>query len=182
MNMPGFTGDASLYQTNNSYWSAAGSYLSPGSTTVTPQACRWYAEAPICTGIIAGGAAVCAASCIAGGGPLGGYPCYLCWTAYLGALYGFCRDCLPAWIKALIRPFEGGGDDGGQQSCCPPGTICSCGGHCVVGLCTGPCLPPGAPCPITPPRPIDCEVGEKCCERDADGNCELCIPHNAACP
>jgi hypothetical protein len=33
-----------------------------------------------------------------------------------------------------------------------------------------------------PPRPLGCEVGEKCCERDEEGNCQLCIRHNFACP
>jgi hypothetical protein len=33
-----------------------------------------------------------------------------------------------------------------------------------------------------PPRPLGCEVGEKCCERDEEGNCQLCIFHSAACP
>lgn len=39
--------------------------------------------------------------------------------------------------------------------------------------------------PVTqpnPPRPIDCPVDEKCCERDADNNCLFCIPRTAACP
>jgi hypothetical protein len=34
----------------------------------------------------------------------------------------------------------------------------------------------------TPPRPIGCPVGEKCCERAPNGDCELCIPRTAACP
>lgn len=36
--------------------------------------------------------------------------------------------------------------------------------------------------PPPPPTPIGCPVGEKCCEKEANGDCTLCIPHNAACP
>jgi hypothetical protein len=33
-----------------------------------------------------------------------------------------------------------------------------------------------------PPQPVGCPVGEKCCEKEANGDCTLCIPHNASCP
>jgi hypothetical protein len=32
------------------------------------------------------------------------------------------------------------------------------------------------------PHPIGCKFGEKCCERDRDGNCLVCAPHNGECP
>jgi hypothetical protein len=38
------------------------------------------------------------------------------------------------------------------------------------------------PTPPPPDRPVDCDVGEKCCERAPNGDCELCIPRTAACP
>lgn len=31
------------------------------------------------------------------------------------------------------------------------------------------------------PRPIGCEVGEKCCERAPNGDCLLCLPRTASC-
>ena len=34
----------------------------------------------------------------------------------------------------------------------------------------------------TPPRPIGCPVDEKCCEKEPNGDCTLCIPRTAACP
>lgn len=162
INMPGFTAEESLYQTSNHYFTAGGSFLSNGNTTVTPQACRFWYEAPICGGLIIGGAAICTASCLAGGGPAGGYPCYLCWTSYLGVLYGFCRDCIPKWMKDLIDIFEGGGGSGGggggppgggypARDCgCPVGTRCCGGCHLVPGqgrVCDDGCVRPGEECP-----------------------------------
>ncbi len=180
MNMPGFTAETSLYQTNNHYRFATGrSFLSNGNSTVIPQDCG-----PLHTGFCAGGlalgATLCTGICLE---PRAGIAlCYVCWaTALPGAALAFCKDCIPGWIRAIIDAFESGG--GGGPSCCPPGTICSCGGHCVGSLCTGICLPPGAACPPHPnPPPFDCEVGEKCCERDEQGNCTDCIPHNQRCP
>ena len=177
MDMPGFTAETSLYQTNNHYRSAGRSFLSNGNTTVTPQDCgitsgKFWG----CLGWIGIGGIVCSGVCA-----LGPLACAGCWTGIAGgAKYLECYECLPEWARDAI---EGDGDGDGDPSCCPPGTTCRCGGHCIVGLCTGVCLPPGAPCPITQPqpRPIGCEVGEKCCERDADGNCELCIPRTASC-
>jgi hypothetical protein len=138
MNIPEFNAEASLYHTNNHYRLAGGSFLSNGNTTVTPQACHWYFEAPICAGVIAGGTAVCLASCLAGAeaGPLGGIPCALCWTGFLGASYGFCRDCIPEWMRALIDAVSGGsggdGGGGGFSGCCEPGKTCECGGTCKM--------------------------------------------------
>jgi hypothetical protein len=184
MNMPRFTAETSLYKTHNHYRSAGGSLPSNGNTTVIPQACRWWAEGPVCAGVIAGGSVVCTASCLAAAeaGPLGGYPCYLCWAGALGATYGFCRDCIPGWIRAIIDAFDSS-SGGVELPCCPPGTVCKCGGHCYLGQCTGPCLPPGAACPATPPPPPPnvCEAGEKCCEHDEQRNCTKCIPHNWSC-
>ena len=136
MSMPGFTGEASLYRTNNRYRVVAGSgFLTKGNTNVIPQDCRWWLEAPICAALIPGGAVICTADCLAGlnAGPLGGFPCWVCWTGYLGALYGFCRDCIPAWMKAIIDAFEsaggggGGGGGGGPIPCCPENKPYCCG-------------------------------------------------------
>src|SRR6266496_750549 len=101
MNMPGFTAEGSLYKTNNHYRFAEGrSFLNDKNTTVTPQGCGWV-EGPVCGAIIVGGIGLCTASCLASP-ELGGLPCYGCWAAYLGGLYGFCRDCIPGWMRALI--------------------------------------------------------------------------------
>ncbi len=149
MKMPGFTAEASLYQAINHYRSpAGGSFLVNGNTTITPQACGWV-KGGVCGTFIAGGTVLCVSACL--GGPAA---CALCWAGFLGGLYGFCRDCIPGWMRALIDAFESGGSGGGGG-----------GGSGGGG-----------------PRPIGCEVDEKCCERDADRNCVLCIPHNAACP
>ena len=179
MTMPEFTAETSLYQTNNRYrFSAGGSFLSNGNTTVIPQDCGWV-KGGICGVVIVGGAAACTATCLAPGGQAA---CYWCWAGFLGASFAFCKDCIPGWMRAIIDAFESGGG-GGEPSCCPPGRLCSCGGHCVSGICTGICLPPGAACPPPPPPPpAGCDVGEKCCERDEQGNCIDCIPHNQRCP
>ena len=178
MNMPGFTAETSLYQTNNHYrFATGGSFLSNGNTTVIPQDCG-IVEGIVCGGFIVGGVGLCSYACLVEQDLAA---CAGCWVLALGAGYATCKDCIPAAFRALIDLFEGGG--GGDPSCCPPGKICSCGGHCVIGLCTGICLPPGAACPPpSRPPPIGCEVGEKCCERDEQGNCTDCIPHNQRCP
>ena len=59
MNMPGFTAEVSLYQTNNHYRvTAGGSFLSVGNATVTPQDCGWI-KGGLCGFVIAGGVAAC---------------------------------------------------------------------------------------------------------------------------
>src|SRR5262245_47268418 len=107
MNIPRYTAEASLYQSNNHYRSDGGSFLDQGITTVTPQGCG-IAQTVTCIPIVVGGIPVCTASCLASPA-LGGLPCLLCWTAYLGGLYGFCRDCLPEWIRDVLDLAEGGG-------------------------------------------------------------------------
>jgi hypothetical protein len=146
MNIPGYTAEASVYKTNNHYrLTAGGSFPSDGNTTVTPQDCSWFFELPICAGVIAGGVAVCTASCLAGAaaGPLGGIPCALCWTTFLGASYGFCRDCIPEWMRALIDAVSGDGGGGG-------GVVCGSNQKCcetdAQGRCTL-CSPPHGQCP-----------------------------------
>src|SRR5262245_46476067 len=145
MTMPRFAAEASLYQTNNRYrFAAGGSSLSDGTTAVTPQGCGLScAIATVGIGIVCGGA--CAFN------PL---TCAACVSLLLSADACIpCYDCLPKFIRDLLDQIPGGfcsRDGGGEPPCCPSGTICSCGGHCISGLCTGICLPPGAPCPPPP--------------------------------
>jgi hypothetical protein len=149
MNMPRFTAEASLYQTNNHYrFTAGGGYLSNGSTTVTPQGCGWF-EGGVCGTFITAGILSCTASCVAGPAT-GGIPCYLCWTGVLGGLFGFCRNCIPAWMRALVDLGEGGGGGGDGATCsratCPPrGSLPCCSGY----TCSpeGVCIPPGGHIP-----------------------------------
>jgi hypothetical protein len=149
--LPGFTAEASLYQTNNHYRSAAGgSVLRDGNATVTPQDCGWI-KGSICGGWIAAGIPFCSASCVIGAAG-GGIPCWICWTGFLGGLYGYCRDCLPGWISDLLDLAESGGGGGGgggggspQPVTCPSGTRCC---DPVNGLCqAGACFPPSMQCP-----------------------------------
>ena len=179
MNMPGMAAEASVYKTTNHYTSGR-DFSNNLYTTVTPQDCG-VIDTIVCGGAIVVGSTLCAGICLdPRAGPRG---CVACWTAALD-IVGFvtCRDCIPAWMRAIIDAFDGG--PGGQPSCCPPGTTCSCGGHCVGNLlCTGTCLSPGQACPgPPPPPPIGCGVGQKCCERDDQGNCIDCIPVNQRCP
>ena len=152
MNLPNFNADASLYRSTTPYVSNyGGTFIGKTAATVTPQGCG------LLSGILCGAAVgtvgvVCAASCLAGAaaGPGGGIPCYACVVGLLGATYGFCKDCLPAWIRAVIGGIDGGGGSsggGGVPTCCPQGTTCGCGGkcqtvngrlQCVGGTCLGP--------------------------------------------
>jgi hypothetical protein len=155
MPMPGFTAEVSAYKTNNSYRLGAGGSLSGyGEASVIPQGCGWV-EGITCGVVIAGGVVVCTASCLASPA-LGGIPCYLCWAGYLGALYGFCHDCIPAWMRALVDQGSSGGGSGGGgggggsshppcptgQKCC--GSLVKMGGHLV---CDGDCVPRKEACP-----------------------------------
>jgi hypothetical protein len=154
MSMPGFSAESSLYQSNNQYRTTGPKCASDVSSDIVPQGCGWVVGI-ICGGVIAGGAIFCTGVCIAGGPESGGLPCWLCWTGYLGGLYGFCRDCLPEWVKELIGSFEGGGGSGGggEPMCCPYGRSCRCGGKCVsqadgsIRCVDGICLKPGQACP-----------------------------------
>jgi hypothetical protein len=154
MNVPLFNAEASLYRTGTHYVQSGAASLSAGGSAITPQSCGWI-KGITCGAAIAGGTALCTASCFAGPAA-----CAACWAGALAIVgYGFCKDCIPAWMRALIDTFEGGGGGGGGG-----GSTGGGGG--------------GRP----HPRPIGCDPGEKCCEHDAEGNCTLCIPHNFACP
>lgn len=156
MTLPGFGAEASAYVTNNAYRQTAGAgHAANGALEVVPQDCG-FVEGLVCAPVIAGGIAICTASCLASA-ELGGIPCYLCWAAFAGSLYGFCRDCIPAWIRAIIDGVEGGGGGGGGGGgvplCCPPGKSCRCGGRCVtqadgsIRCVGGLCLSPHQVCP-----------------------------------
>ena len=150
MNLPNFNADASLYRSTNIYFSSLSASL-PGnvSPTITPQSCG-VLSGTLCAAAVGTVGVVCAASCLAGAaaGPLGGIPCYGCVVGVLGAAYGFCKDCLPGWIRAIIGNNGGGSTGGGGvPPCCPLGTTCKCGGtcqtvngklQCVGGTCLGP--------------------------------------------
>jgi hypothetical protein len=144
MSMPGFTAETSLYQTNNLYRSAVGGFLNNWNTTVTPQGCG-ILKGITCGVAIAGGTVLCTSACLAGPAP-----CVGCWTGALAIVgYGFCRDCIPAWMRALIDVFDGGGSGGGGGGggggCCPPGRTCC--GSCESGRCDDACIGPGQSCP-----------------------------------
>jgi hypothetical protein len=155
VNLPSFHADASLYRSTNLYAMLPGANSpSPGrSVSVTQQSCGVVAGIT-CGAVIGGAVVVCTASCLAGAaaGPLGGIPCYYCIAGFLGATYGFCKDCLPAWIRAVIGNSGGGGGGGGLPQCCPQGTKCSCGGVCqtvngILQCVGGVCLNPKQECP-----------------------------------
>ena len=160
--IPEFNAQASLYKSDNHYRSGAGgSYASNGDATLKPQGCGWV-KGGVCGTFIAGGVVVCTASCLASPA-LGGIPCWVCWTGFLGGTFGFCRDCIPGWMRALLDLAEGGGGSGGggtgggggggptRGPCgCPKGTKC-CGGCTKIpgqGLvCNDICIGPGEQCP-----------------------------------
>ena len=122
MNMLGFTGEASLYKTTQSY---RGTRRRPaggaGSTVVTQQldcdnkcAIKWQ---------------LCNIGCAAGSGPF--VPFCLAGCGY--SFYSCLDDC----------PSGGGG--GGPPGCCPRGRRCC--GSCASGRCDDACIGPGQSCP-----------------------------------
>jgi hypothetical protein len=156
MSVPTFTAEVSLYKSTRLYRGHSGRTRVDTASNVVPADTTCEIGCGVADGICLG---LCTAS-----GPF--FP--LCAAA-----------CQTATVACLLNCQDGGGD----PSCCPPGTTCRCGGHCISGLCTGVCLSPGAACPPPPPPPpIGCAVGEKCCERDKQGNCTFCIRHNQQCP
>jgi len=156
MMLPGFTAEASAYRTKHQYRMAAGSFAGDGTGSVVPQGCGWI-KGGLCAAVIGGGVVVCTASCLASP-ELGGFPCYACWTGFLGATSGFCKDCIPGWMRLIIGSFESGGGGGGStggggggsshppcptgQKCC--GDLVKMGGHLV---CEGDCVPRKDACP-----------------------------------
>lgn len=150
MQMPGFTAEASMYRSKNLYQSsAAAGLLRDSGTGVVPQDCGW-ASGILCGTLIGVGAAACTAFCFSGPGP-----CAACWLAYLGGVYQFCHDCIPAWMRALVDEFEsgggsgGGGGGGGGGGCCPPGKRC-CGNCAKVSgrlMCDDVCVGRRQACP-----------------------------------
>jgi hypothetical protein len=156
MPLPGFTAEAGVYKTNNHYrLVAGGSFLSDGNTTVVPQGCGW-GEGILCGALIVTGAAACTAFCFSGPAP-----CAACWLAYLGGLYQFCKDCIPAWMQDLINELGSGGGTGGSGGtggngggtggggCCPAGKRC-CGSCVKVSgrlSCDDFCVGPHQSCP-----------------------------------
>jgi hypothetical protein len=152
MTVPTFNAEASLYRAENHYRSAAAAnHSAQEGFTVMPQSCGLF-RGIFCGAVIGLGSAACTALCFYGPGP-----CAACWTAELGGLYQSCRDCIPAWMRALVDAFEegggGGGGGGGSPSCCPQGKQCKCGGRCVtandgsVSCVDGVCLTPTQSCP-----------------------------------
>ena len=155
MNLPQYNADSSLYRSTTPYNSTyGGSFMGNTTATVTPQSCG-FLSATLCVAAVGTVGVVCAASCLAGAaaGPGGGIPCYACVVGLLGATYGFCKDCLPAWIRAAIGNSDGGSTGGGGvPECCPQGLKCSCGGKCQtvngqLRCVGGTCLTPKQSCP-----------------------------------
>src|SRR5262245_25509455 len=128
MNMPGYTAEWSVYRTTNPYRSGGASSLTDGNTIVAPQGCG-LGRGALCAGGVALGSALCVGICF---DPLlGPASCYACWASALpGALLAFCKDCIPAAVRAIIDAFEssggGAGSGAGSTGCCPRGMKC-CG-------------------------------------------------------
>lgn len=124
--LPGFTAEASAYQTSYQYRLAAGrGSLGDGNMIVVPQSCGIF-QGVFCGTVIVAGSAACTAFCLSGPAPCAG-----CWVTALGAFYSACKDCIPGWMRALIDQFEhgtgtGGGGGAGSTGCCPRGMKC-CG-------------------------------------------------------
>jgi hypothetical protein len=156
MNMPGFTAETSLYQTNNHYRSAGGSFPNNWNTTVTPQGCGIFSsEFWTCAGYVAAVSGFCTAVCVAAStlGPPGWAVCFGCAVGVIGetALVA-CRDCLPGAIRDVINQYlsqDGGGGGGGRT---PPPPRCSstqkcCGTLNPDGTCDGICWARNLSCP-----------------------------------
>jgi hypothetical protein len=156
MDIPGFAAERSLYQTKNHYWLAAdgGSRIS-GNETVTPQGCG-FVEGLVCGALIPIATTFCVGTCVESGG----LACAACFSVALGAAYSACKDCLPAWIRAIIDSGSGDGGGGGgggggttttHGPCgCPLRTRCC--GKCVkmpgrAPFCDDECVATHLQCP-----------------------------------
>jgi hypothetical protein len=158
MKMPGFTGEVSLYRTNNHYRSGAGSVVLSGNANLIPQGCGVW-QTVKCLGFTGAALAGCGLLCV-------GSPPVVCYGCLIGvgglASYIDCKDCLPGWLRAILDLFESGGGNGGtgggggggggpkKGPCgCPLGTKC-CGGCTKIpgqGLvCNGDCVAPNESC------------------------------------
>jgi hypothetical protein len=153
MRMPGFTGEASLYRTDNHYRFAAGSgFVNNGSANIIPQDCGFWKTLE-CGFFTAATEAACALLCLSGAPPVA---CYGCVVGVGGlSVYINCKDCLPGWLRDILNLVDHGGDGGGGgggSMCCPHNQICSCGGRCVnvngqLRCVDGTCLGPNQECP-----------------------------------
>jgi hypothetical protein len=159
MTMPGFTAEASLYQTSNHYRFAAGGSLLDDGTTVSLQGCGFVDEIK-CGIFVAAGVTGCSLLCVGAvvAGPAAIAACVGCWAAVFPAdLFISCRDCIPGWVRDIIGIFESGGSSSGGGGPPPPIPCCPgnkrCCGDCVPlpngrGMqCDDACIGPGQQCP-----------------------------------
>lgn len=154
MSIPRFTAEASLYRSDSHYLvNAYGAAPVDGSTSVIPQAdCPWWKFFG-CTVAIAGCTAGCIASSV-------GFP--VCLGLCLGA--GGSVGCVAC-----------AGLSSADETTATQAALSVSGGGSSGGLSV----------PTSPPsRPVGhsgCGFNEKCCERDTEGNCTICIPKFAQC-
>jgi len=146
MNLPGFIAEASVYDTANYY--RGGPAAAGDAEDVIPQGCG-FVEGIVCALVIPATVLFCTGTCVESGG----LACAACVTTAMGALYSACKDCLPAWIQAILGGNGGsGGGGGGGNLCCRIGTQCKCGGTCQMvnghmRCVGGVCLEPNQHCP-----------------------------------
>jgi hypothetical protein len=147
MNVPAFTAEASLYQTRNKYRFAGGDFRGDGNAVV-PQDCGLFKEI-LCSAYVGAGIVFCAADCAIGvaAGPLGGFPCWACWSGLSATALLGCYDCLPGLVKEIIGPFMGGGSGGAVPALCCP----------------------------NPNKPYCCPGGQRGCETLPDGKGQHCV-------
>jgi hypothetical protein len=144
VNMPRLTAGVSLYRSTNQYRGATQGHLRDGvSPGVSPQGCG-FVKGAVCAGFIAGGSGLCTITCLTGEPLL----CGGCWVTALGAVYSSCKECIPAWMRALVDAFESGGSSGGSggggggpvrdpKRCCERNEF----GRCILSV------PRNEPCP-----------------------------------
>jgi hypothetical protein len=132
MNMPGFTAETSLYQTNNHYrFAAAGNFLSNGNTTVTPQGCGLF-ELAACGFQIGICIPIVAVSCNSDPGS-----CLLAWALCMGSSMLLCKDCIDNIIHGGGGEGGGGGPGGGGVGGGGTGGPCGCArGKYCCGTCS----------------------------------------------
>jgi hypothetical protein len=160
MNMPGMTGEASVYKTNYHYRATTALVSFGDHTTVAPQGfwdclgCIGYVGfvatvcTPLCAACLAGGAVptlpLCAAclACVLGPGGVGTYiTCRGCFTDIWGEIISV--------VDSLLSQGGGGGGGGGggPRPCCPTHRPHCCG-NCLPlphggGLyCDDACIDP----------------------------------------
>jgi hypothetical protein len=92
------------------------------------------------------------------------------------AIPGYAAEASLYKTTRLYRGYSGvaGVEEGPNVVAQQIGCEAAC--RASFAICLNGCPPP------PPPPPRECPRGQRCCERDVNGDCALCVPEGAECP